>query len=72
MVIQIQEVFRPSNRQDQKRTSPYHTIIKTLSMKNKERILKTQERSEKSQMKETHQNNSRFLNRNFKSKEGME
>jgi hypothetical protein len=36
----IQEVFRTPNKQDQKRTSLYHTIVKTLSIENKERILK--------------------------------
>jgi hypothetical protein len=40
MVIQVQEAFRTPNRQDQKRTSPQHIIVKTLNMQNKERIMK--------------------------------
>jgi hypothetical protein len=40
MVIQVQEAFRTPNKQDQKRTSPRHIIVKKLSIHNKERILK--------------------------------
>jgi hypothetical protein len=40
MSIQIQEVSRTPNRYDQNRTSPQHIIVKTISPKNKERILK--------------------------------
>jgi hypothetical protein len=40
MVIQIEEAFRTLNSQDKKRTSQHHTIIKTLSTQNKERIVK--------------------------------
>jgi hypothetical protein len=39
MVIQVQKTFRTPNRQDQKRTSPEHFIVKTY-IQNKERILK--------------------------------
>jgi hypothetical protein len=38
--IQIQEVFSIPKRQDQKRTNLTHIIVKTLSIQNKERILK--------------------------------
>jgi hypothetical protein len=40
IAIQVQEAFRTPNRQDQKRTSPQHIIVKTLGTQNKERILK--------------------------------
>jgi hypothetical protein len=36
----VQEDYRTPNHQDQKRNTPKHSIIKTLSTKNKERILK--------------------------------
>jgi hypothetical protein len=39
--IQIQKVFRSPNRQDQNRTSPHH-MLKTSSIENKERILKSE------------------------------
>jgi hypothetical protein len=38
--IQVQETSRTSNRLDQNRTSSWHIIIKTTSIKNRERILK--------------------------------
>jgi hypothetical protein len=40
MIIQAQEAFRTSNRQNQNRTSPHHIIIKILSIQNKGRKLK--------------------------------
>jgi hypothetical protein len=36
----VQEAYRTPNHQDQKRNTPRHMIVKTLSAKNKERILK--------------------------------
>jgi hypothetical protein len=47
--------------------------MKTASTENRERILKAvrQKKTNKIQ-KETHQNHSRFLNGNLKSKKGME
>jgi hypothetical protein len=39
MPIQIQEVSRTPNTHNQNRTSPQHTVIKTISTENKERIL---------------------------------
>jgi hypothetical protein len=39
-VTQVQEAYRIPNPQDQKRNTPRHIIIKTLSTQNKERILK--------------------------------
>jgi hypothetical protein len=38
-VIQVQEVYRIPNCQDQKRNTPRQIIIKTLNLQNKERIL---------------------------------
>jgi hypothetical protein len=38
--IQVQEASRTPNRLDKNRTSPWHIIIKTTSMENRERILK--------------------------------
>jgi hypothetical protein len=38
--IQVQEVYRIPNHQDQKRNTPGYIIIKTFNMQNKERILK--------------------------------
>jgi hypothetical protein len=39
-VTQVQEAYRTPNCQDQKRNTPRHIIIKTLSTQNNERILK--------------------------------
>jgi hypothetical protein len=40
MPIQVQEASRTPNRLDQNRTTPQHTIIKTTSTENRERIVK--------------------------------
>lgn len=40
MDIKVQEAYRTSNKQDQKRKSSCHITIKTLNPQNKERILK--------------------------------
>jgi hypothetical protein len=40
MPIQIQEASRTLNRPDQNRTTTQHIIIKTISTKTRERILK--------------------------------
>jgi hypothetical protein len=40
MHIPVQGTFRAPNRQNQKRNSPCHVILKMLSVQNKERILK--------------------------------
>jgi ABC-type lipopolysaccharide export system ATPase subunit len=40
LVIQVQEAFRKLKRQDKKITSLDHIIDKTLSIQNKERVLK--------------------------------
>jgi hypothetical protein len=37
---QVQETSRTPNRLDQNRTTPWHIIIKTTSIENRERILK--------------------------------
>lgn len=36
------KVHRTSNRQDQKKPSPIYTKVKTLSIKNKERVMKAE------------------------------
>jgi hypothetical protein len=41
MPIQVQTALRTPNRLDQNRTTPRHSIIKTTSIENRERILKT-------------------------------
>lgn len=38
--IQVQEIHRTPNRQDQKRPSPRHIVTKLTSVKHKEQILK--------------------------------
>jgi hypothetical protein len=40
MPIQVQEASGIPNRHDQNRTSPWYIIVKTISTKKKERILK--------------------------------
>jgi hypothetical protein len=40
MPIQVQEASRTPKRLDQNRTTPQHSIIKTTSTENRERILK--------------------------------
>jgi hypothetical protein len=59
-------------RVDQNRTSPWHVIIKTISTENRERILQTVREKNIYKDKPMKANNSRFLNRNLKSKKGME
>jgi hypothetical protein len=49
-VIQVQEVYRTTNCQDQKRNTPRYIIIKTLSSQNK-RILKATKKKDKSHIK---------------------
>jgi hypothetical protein len=39
--MDVQEMFQTPNRDDQKRTSPYHIIIKMQTQGNKHQILKT-------------------------------
>jgi hypothetical protein len=71
--IQVQEASRTPNRLDQNRTSPQHLIIKTTSTENRERILKpTREKKQIKKKRQTHQNNSRFLSGNLKSKKSKE
>lgn len=47
MPIKIQEAHRIPNRQNQKRNSPHHIIIKTLNAQNKERLLKVSRKKER-------------------------
>jgi hypothetical protein len=49
--IQVQQTFRKRNRQDQKRNTPRHIIVKILTIQNKKITLKLQERSDKSPIK---------------------
>jgi hypothetical protein len=62
--IQVQEASRIPNRLDQTRTSPWHIIIKTTSMENRERILKAVREKKQITYKRIYQNN-RFLNGNL-------
>jgi hypothetical protein len=73
MPIQVQEASRTPNRPDQNRTTPWHIIIKTTSTGTRERILKAvREKKTNNIQRQIHQNHSRFLNRNIKSKKKME
>jgi hypothetical protein len=72
MPIQIQEGSRTPNRPDHNRATQRHTIIKTKNTETRERILKAvRERKQIAYKKYTHQNHSRLLNRNIKSKKSM-
>jgi hypothetical protein len=72
MPIQVQEASRTLNRPDQNRTTPQHIIIKT-STETRERILKAvREKKPNNIQRQIHQNHSRLLNRNIKSKKSME
>lgn len=42
MPIKVQEVYQTPNRLEQKIKSPWHRIIKNLSIQNKEKLLKLQ------------------------------
>jgi hypothetical protein len=72
--IQVQETSRTPNRHDQNRSSPRHVIIKTTSTENRERIL----RPVRVKKQITYKGKAikiivdLFLNRNLKSKKGME
>jgi hypothetical protein len=73
MPIQVQEASRTPNRPEQNRTTPRHIIIKTTSTETRERILKAvREKKTNNIQRQTHQNHSRLLNRNIKSKKSME
>jgi hypothetical protein len=69
--IQVQDASRTPYKLEQNRTSPQHIIIKTTSTENRERILKVV-REKKQTKRQTHKNNSRFLNENLKSNKGIE
>lgn len=51
MSINVQEAYRTPSKQEQKRNSSYHIIIKTLNVQNKERILKDAREKTKSYIK---------------------
>jgi hypothetical protein len=72
MLIQILEASRTPNRPDQNRTTPQHIIIKTTSTETRERTLKAVREKTNNIQSQTHQNHSRLLNRNIKSKKSME
>lgn len=40
MLIKIQEAYKTPNRLNCKRKSPYHIVINTLNIQNRERVLK--------------------------------
>jgi hypothetical protein len=69
--IQMQEASRTLNAPDQNRTTPQHIIIKTTSSETRERILKTVREKKTNIQRQTHQNHSRLLNRNIKSKKSL-
>jgi hypothetical protein len=73
MPIQVQEASRTPNRPDQNRSTPQHIIIKTTKTETRERTLKARrEKKTINTQRQTHQNYSRLLNRNIKSKKSME
>jgi hypothetical protein len=73
LYFQVQEASRIPNRPDQNRTTPQHIIIKTTSTETGEKILKAvREEKTNNIQRQTHQNHSRLLNRNIKSKKSME
>jgi hypothetical protein len=73
MPIQMQEASRTPYRPEQNRTTPRHIIIKTTSTETRERIsMALREKKTNNIQGETHQNQSRLLNRNIKNKKSME
>jgi hypothetical protein len=68
----VQEAYRIPNNQDQKRNTTRLIIIKTLNIQNKKRILKVAKEKRHVTYKETHKNNSRFINTISKCKKVME
>jgi hypothetical protein len=71
--IQVQEASWKPNRHDQNRTSPWHIIAQKFSMENKERIFKAlREKNQITHKSKSIKKPSKFLNRNLKSKKGME
>jgi hypothetical protein len=68
----VKETSSTLNSPDQNMTSSHHILVKTLSTENKERILKATRGKYQVTYNESHQKNSIFLNRNLKSKEGIE
>jgi hypothetical protein len=72
MPIQVQEASRTPNRLDQNRTTPQHTIIKTISTENRERILKAIREKKQVIYKGKPIKSTAFLNGDLKSKKIME
>jgi hypothetical protein len=68
--IQMQEASRTPNRPEQNRTTPQHIIIKT-STDTQERTLKAVKQKKKNIQRQNHENHSRLLNRNIKSKKSL-
>jgi hypothetical protein len=69
--IQMQEASRTPNRPNENTTTPWHIIIKTTSTETRERILKAIREKTNNIQRQTHQNHSRLLNRNIKSKKSL-
>jgi hypothetical protein len=67
----MQEASRTPNKPDQNRTTPQHIIIKTTSTETRERILKAVRDKTNNIQRQTHQNHSRLLNKNIKSKKSL-
>jgi hypothetical protein len=59
-------VFRTSNKQNPKINTSRHVTNKTLNIQNKDRILKAENEATCYISRQTHQNNSIFLNANPK------
>jgi hypothetical protein len=67
--ILVQEASRTPNRLDQNRITPQHSIIKTISTENRERILKAVKEKKQITCKDKPiQNHSRFLSGNLKAR----
>ena len=62
---QTTEAHRTPERQDPKRTTPRHIIIKMAKIKDKDRVLKAARERKRSPTKETQQAIIRLLNRNL-------
>jgi hypothetical protein len=67
MVIRYRSILE-NQQQGKKGTYQHHIVVKTQSVQNKKRIKMLQERHTKSIQRETHQNNSKFVHQNSKSK----
>jgi hypothetical protein len=67
MSMNIQEAYRTPNRLDQERNSSCHIIIKTPNAQNRKNI-KSSNGIRSSNIRQTYQNYSRLLTRDYESK----